>query len=298
MGESDGTTGPEGSPGDGDTGDKAKDLLDAEGWPKWLGQSPDKHKRNEAFKGHGTIGVLQDDYLKVKSERDEAVKSKETMLAIPTDDSTDEDIQTFYNSLGRPEKIEDYKFEKIKFPEGMTKSEELEKEFIKLSHSIGLTNPQAESLYAFYNKLGIGAFNAQKQAEEDNVKEVEKAHTERIEALKKEWGKDYEANLEYMKRAMKQFGGEEFEKLMDDTKMGNDPIMIQAFVNIGKKMGEGTLIEGVPAAGGEKKTEEEILKEKYPDMVKDGIPYRQELAPKEEPGEDLKARFPDMEGFD
>ena len=141
MGDTEGTVGPEGAPGDvgGEPGDKTKDSLDAEGWPKWLGQSPEKHKRNEEFKPHLTIGDFQDHYLKVKSEsdkvkseRDEAIKSKETMLAIPTDDSTDEDIQTFYNALGRPEKVEDYKFEEIKFPEGMAKNAELEKEFINL----------------------------------------------------------------------------------------------------------------------------------------------------------------------
>ncbi len=41
-------------------------------------------------------------------------------------------------------------------------------------------------------------------------------------------------------------------------------------------------------------TDEEKAKEDYPDMAKAGMPYRQDFTHREDPNEDLKARFPDM----
>ncbi len=255
-------------------------------FPKWMGQGPDKYKEHEAFKDFPNIGDLQDDYLKIKGNLKSSIK-------VPSEGATDEDIQGFYTALGRPEKSEDYKFEDTEFPEGLPKSEELEKSFMQVSHALGLTNPQAEGLYSFYNNIMINAFNEQKKAGDEAQEATEKALKDSDEALHKEWGKDYDTNLELMKRAMQQFGGEGFEKLVDSSKLGNNPTIIKAFVNIGKKMGEGEFIDGKPSFGKEQ-TEEEKAKEQYPDMVKNGVPFRQELAPQEEPDEDLKKRFPDM----
>ena len=41
-------------------------------------------------------------------------------------------------------------------------------------------------------------------------------------------------------------------------------------------------------------TDEEKAKEEYPDMAKDGVPYRQEFKHREEPDEELKKRYPDI----
>lgn len=257
-----------------------------EEWPKWLSQGPDKYKENESFKGMPNIGDLQDSYLAL-------VEDKKASIKVPGKDATEEEIHAYWNALGRPEKSEDYKFEETQFPEGLPKSEELEKSYTQLAHALGLTNPQAEGLYKFYNDIMINAFNEQKKAKEGAQEAVEKAATEADEALRKEWGKDYDANKELMKRAMMQFGGEGFGALMDSSELGNNPTIIKAFVNIGKKMGEGEFIEGKPSPG-KAQTEEEKAKEMYPDMAKDGIPYRQEIVPKEEPDEDLKEMYPDM----
>ncbi len=40
--------------------------------------------------------------------------------------------------------------------------------------------------------------------------------------------------------------------------------------------------------------EEASLKEQYPDMAKDGMPYRQDFTHKGEPDEELKKMYPDM----
>ncbi len=41
-------------------------------------------------------------------------------------------------------------------------------------------------------------------------------------------------------------------------------------------------------------TDEEKAKEDYPDMAKDGMPYRQDFTHKGEPDEELKKMYPDM----
>jgi len=237
------------------------------------------------------IGDLQDSYLTL-------LEDKKTSIKVPGKDAKEDEITAYWSALGRPEKPDGYKFEEAKLPEGLSKDEDLEKAFKELSHSMGLTNEQAAANYDFYNNIMAGAFNAKEEHDKQVLEETEKARIKRDEELKVEWGADYEPNKELMSRAMKTFGGEEIEKVMDSVeyegvKLGNHPVIIKSFVNIGKAMAEDTLLEGQPA-GGKEDTEEERLKERYPEMVEAGIPYHQDLKPKVEPDEDLKARYPDM----
>lgn len=287
---------------------KEKELRDAEGWPLWAKQGPKRHQRNEAFKPHDTIGDFQDHHLKVVAERDEAIKTRDEALKaaegtikIPNKDSSDEEVQEFYKGLGRPDKAEDYELEKPELPEGVKINENLEKQARNWFFDAKLSGPQAQLIYEGFNQHVINSLVAQAEAEEKAIEEANKELREKLWKTEEE----YKENVKLVQRTAKTFGGEEFEKLLDTVevngvKLGNHPVFLKAMATIGAAMGEDKFIEGETTTGGVGgNTEEAKLKEKYKDsLVKDGIPYRQDVTHKTEDSEaekELKKRYPKMQ---
>ncbi len=78
-----------------------------------------------------------------------------------------------------------------------------------------------------------------KQVEEATKKETQ----EQIESLKKEWGPN--ADLEFKKAALavKEIGGDEFVKYLNETGMGNDVQLIKFAAKAAKLMKEDTFRE-------------------------------------------------------
>jgi hypothetical protein len=75
-------------------------------------------------------------------------------------------------------------------------------------------------------------------------------------ALRKEWGADFDANKTLASRAVQAFGEvkshpeviELFEKtIVNGQKLGDHPVMMRIFGNIGRRMGEGEFIGAVGA---------------------------------------------------
>lgn len=80
---------------------------------------------------------------------------------------------------------------------------------------------------------------------------------EQIEALTTGWidstkadkeigGDKLPENLGFAKKALDTFGTPELRKLLEDTKLGNHPEMIRAFVRAGKAISEDTFVSGSP----------------------------------------------------
>lgn len=100
------------------------------------------------------------------------------------------------------------------------------------------------------------------EAERERV--AVKAREDAQAALKKEWGADYESNAALAVRAAQTFGGQDFIDFVNQTvvngqKLGDHPLFIKAFGQIGRRMGEGAFIGAVGqeqrASIGEKLTE-------------------------------------------
>lgn len=127
-----------------------------------------------------------------------------------------EAVNQFYQSLGRPETAEGYKFE---LPEGVELDGEALGNFRDLAHSIGLTNEQA-------NKLA--EFEASRyQAYEQNLSD---SRVEAENTLKQEWGNDYESRLTGAKEVINMYKDKYPEAIQDLVQgpAGNNP----AFLNM------------------------------------------------------------------
>lgn len=157
-------------------------------------------------------------------------------VVLPKEDADPSEWDAVYDRLGRPKSPDEYN---IPVPENDTG------EFATVAkqkfHELGLTAKQAESLAEWYNSQASEMQSQQMNAMSMNA-EAE------LETLKKEWGPQYDANIESARRATKQFGveAETLEKI--ENSVGTRK-MLEMFSNIGKGLGEDSFVEGKPTNG-------------------------------------------------
>lgn len=142
---------------------------------------------------------------------------------------TPENWDALFTKLGRPETPDKYEFEKPELPEGMVYNEELEKRFKEFAHKTGLLPAQAQAGFAFYNEIVKGQFDAINAAQE-------KAYTEGVEVLRKEFGGQFEQVPALANQVLAKFGGEQYQAIAD--KYMNDPFITGLLARVGMQLRE------------------------------------------------------------
>lgn len=190
-------------------------------------------------------------------------KSMGGKVKIPTAESTPEEKSAFYSKL-RPETAEGYEFDKPDLPEGMNYDEKFELTMRGIAHEAGITKDQMKALTAAFNQYQIEQFG-------DHQGELSRTHEEGEKDLRDRWAGDYDKNLEISRRALRELIpgelGEEFVKIIEETGMGNNPVMIRGFLEIGTKMLDDTFVRGEQA---ERKEEYMPAHPNSPEMYKSG----------------------------
>ena len=64
------------------------------------------------------------------------------------------------------------------------------------------------------------------------------------DTLQEEWGGNFKRNVAYAQRAVSHIGGDELKSVMDETGLGNNPVIAKAMYKIGKMMVEDGIIPG------------------------------------------------------
>ena len=162
---------------------------------------------------------------------------KERLLKLPEDMADATAMGEVFSKLGRPEQPDGYKFE---VPEGQSK--EFSEWGQKTFHELGLTKSQGDTLAAKWNEY-VGELTETQTTEMTRKSEVD------TQALKKEWGVAYEAEINKAKQAVREFDlkAETIDKL--ENAMGHAGVM--KFLNqVGAKLGEATFASGGPGRGG------------------------------------------------
>ncbi len=152
-------------------------------------------------------------------------------IALPGESATEEELNTFYTSLGRPESHEKYD---LKYPDDhpLKVSPEMDKFARQLFFKIGATPKQAKELYDGYNEY--------MRTEYDRVTATQKADLEkRLTDLVAEFGgpEMFAKRSEAAKRLVDQTSPE-FKKWLDDTGLANEPMLIREFSKLGVKLFE------------------------------------------------------------
>lgn len=154
---------------------------------------------------------------------------------LPTEGNTEE-MEAFYNALGRPETVDGYKFD---VPDGVELDQGLIKEFTEIAHKSGLTGAAAKNIMDWY----AGAAQQASQQMEETRKATDST-------LKQEWGNAYDAKMNEVKAAayhiMDKYG--EAGKELINSPLGNNPAFFQILSQLGSTLSESGVLQGTTSA--------------------------------------------------
>ena len=204
----------------------------------WQGQHlPEDLRENETLGKFKDVGSLGSSYLELQK----MVGSRDK---IPTEESTEDEVNSFYNKLGRPESPDAYD---IKVPDeggtGMKYDQKLYADFLQTAHQSGLTNKQAQDAIDFYAKMNEdSSINSEAQ--------MQQAKVDAETALKKEWGvKEYDRNLAISRRAFNRFADDDLKKFVQESGVSNNVSLIRFLHKIGKSFSDPKLSGSGKTAG-------------------------------------------------
>jgi hypothetical protein len=159
-------------------------------------------------------------------------------IILPNKYATEDEWGNIYSKLGRPEAPDKYE---VKLPEKSGISEEFLSGIKQTAYKAGLNSKQVNEFVNFYNgQLEL----SQKNIQELTQKEIEKD----IGALKQEWGAAYDSKIKAAQVALKEFGGPDIFKYLEESGLHTDTKLAKLFAKIGESLGED---KGI---GGEKST--------------------------------------------
>ncbi len=156
-------------------------------------------------------------------------------VAVPNENSTDDQWSEIYNKLGRPESADKYKFE-VK-SDVVSLDEGAIKQFAENAHQLGLNNRQAQGILEFYKNSMEGS------AQQSKV-DTETAQAQAEQQLRQEWGKTFEENVKKAGSVAKANLGVEILdlQLKDGMRLGDHPDIIRGFAKIADMMSEDKIV--------------------------------------------------------
>ena len=182
----------------------------------------------------------------------------------PDKDADDAAWDAYYKNLGRPETPDGYDYKR---PQGLPpelqpdeRGDQREKSFLSAMHKAGATSDIVQAAVDWYYDETVKLHSEHRSGNEA-------AHEKVSTALRREWGGDYDKNLELANRAAKTFGGAELMTALEQYNFANHPAFIRAFARIGRQMGEDDMItgslHGISREDLQKKADELLKKSDY-----------------------------------
>jgi hypothetical protein len=165
-----------------------------------------------------------------------AKKIGEKGVIIPKEGAAPEEMEKFYNSLGRPEKPELYKLGTVEgLHESIKSTPESTAAFQALSHKLGLTQGQADGI----NKTLMQAVN---QVVIQHEKKQQEAMQTTEAALRQEWGDKFDANKSIVGKVALQVLGEEGIKSLGGAEgLGNNPQFNKLIYKLASQLSEDSM---------------------------------------------------------
>ena len=156
-------------------------------------------------------------------------------VAVPNENSTDDQWNEVYGKLGRPESADKYQLEVQS--ETAPLDESAIKQFAENAHKLGLNNKQAQGILEYYKDSMEGSVQ---QARVD----TETAQANAEQELRKEWGRSYDENIKKAGAIAKANMSEDIlnMELKDGSRIGDHPSVIKGFASIANLMSEDKLV--------------------------------------------------------
>lgn len=177
----------------------------------------------------GTMYSLpsQDSSPEKWQEFDQRVSATGRYIKMPDSQNPDE-MNAFYNSLGRPESPEKYDFKLPEEVQAYVDRGAIE-QYKQLAYSVGLNSDVAQKLVDFEVQRGL---NELRNIEENKVMAEQK--------LRQVWGQDYENRLAGAKAAANTYAEkypEELNRLINGPE-GNNPVVVAMMSELGRHLQE------------------------------------------------------------
>lgn len=244
-------------------------------FPKWMSSLPDAFKSNQVLAQYKD-GAPWDKIVQL-------MDAEKSMTRIPDENASPEERREFFKKLGVPESPDNYDINKPSdFPSDIPFDDVLLSEFKKFAHQEGLPSKTAKNLFDWYYGLVKNGYavEAKKkaEAEQKSLAEQQQAVKSAVESMQKEWGANFQGNLQKAVLGFKNFSKEmpEAEKMLDiiiqdekfgPIKLGDHPVFIRVFYNIAQQiLGDSSAGAGIGGAGGSKPSRAEIAREMFPYM--------------------------------
>jgi hypothetical protein len=185
---------------------------------------PEDLQGNDTLSKFKDVGALGTSYLELQKMVGSRVK-------VPGDDATDDDLNSFYNQIGRPEAPDKYE---LQMPDAEYNQDKVQA-FLAQAHASGLTNKQAQAAIDFYHSMEVdGQVNTEAS--------MQQARLDAETALKKEWGPaEYAKNLAVSRRAFNRFADDDLKQFVNETGVTNNVAMIKFLHRIGSAFNEPAL---------------------------------------------------------
>ena len=135
--------------------------------------------------------------------------------------------------------------EKINWPDDLSVSSQAQTAFLETARALDLSVQQAQQLVDLEARL------ARENAQEQNRRQQEQVR-QWGEQLKQFYGPQWEEAVSLAVRAADTFGGPELRALLEDTGLGNHPVIVRTFNEIGKRISEDFSAGGSESSGADK----------------------------------------------
>lgn len=168
----------------------------------------------------------------------------------PGADAAPDELAEFRSRLGVPESPGGYEYEPPgDLPEILAEAADEGElaEIFEVAHGLGLTQAQLSGLldWRFEQLAGAGTRLEGQLA---------RAREDSERALRREWGREYERNLNLSRRALRDFGGDGLVEFLtrarvDGAQLANHPEIVRWAAGVGRALGEASLHLGGGAGG-------------------------------------------------
>ncbi len=146
---------------------------------------------------------------------------------LPTENSTDEEIQSFWNKLGANSESDAYKNER---GEDAVMDIKLEEALQKFSHENRLPVDVAKKLHGFMEEQAKTGMDAHSVAREEKI-------IEGLQGVKTKMGAAYGHKLGLAKRVLSEIvGNDDLTKAFDNPEIGSNPAVLETLMVIGEKL--------------------------------------------------------------
>lgn len=225
-GNQDGGNGGGGAEGGSQAGGAGAGGAGGEGeHPKWHMVLPKEYQGHEALKDVEGMESLLSKFV--------GLKSNEGAVVIPDKGASEEVKAAFFKTLGVPDTSAEY-------------TGEIQDVYKQLFHNAKLTQGQAEQLFKGHEAITAEIMKAEQTAK-DKATEAAK------DALKTEYGADYDKNVNIASTALKEYMSEDAYARLKEKGFTSDPDVVEMFYRVGKATMDDSALGGSGAKAKEER---------------------------------------------